>query len=145
MFLLLDFPPISTPVFMFKDGDCSTIQRKKYQTQSRATSTPRRRPVVVFFALPRKRICLRRHGNHLKSLIYQRKERPKCFWKSCKPSKRLRGFESLALRQKPMKHKMFRRLSFFAQTTFSRRRKPPEMTSRRRNNFEGIAMTVKQI
>ena len=34
-------------------------------------------------------------------------------WKSCKPSKRLRGFESLALRQKPMKRNKFRRLSFF--------------------------------
>ena len=58
-------------------------------------------------------------------------------WKSCKPSKRLRGFESLALRQKPMKHKMFRRLSFFAFYPSPRRRKPTKTTSRRRNIFEG--------
>ena len=50
-------------------------------------------------------------------------------WKSCKPSKRLRGFESLALRQKPMKRNKFRRLSFFAFCSFPRRRKPPKTTS----------------
>ena len=56
-------------------------------------------------------------------------------WKSCKPSKRLRGFESLALRQKPMEVKHFCRLFFSARSTLPRRRKPPKTTSRRRNIF----------
>ena len=65
-----------------------------------------------------------RQGNHLQSYTYQRFQTSKSFWKSCKPSKRLRGFESLALRQKPMEVKRFCRLFLFPECCFSRRRKP---------------------